>query len=400
MNYTQPGTFPHPFYYAYPNFKPPTTPSPIMPHLFTSLLFQTGLNSVPQAPCYNINNFNLFQPCPHTPTLAPQNPFPSNSFSSSGFPIASSFPVEQLKPMRITSGVTDSTQEGTEVISFEAGDHLSDSFVGDQTETESTMTLKKNSKIEKLPWTNEDDQELQYLVQRWKCDWKKICRRFKGKSKPFSKHFLKNRLRILKHDPFLLKQKFTHEEDLLIATLVDKYDIDWKSIAIFIPNRTATMVKNRYYSYIHRNGLLQSLLDEAASLDPENSNVETTANTYSTSNFNPENTPNPLENWSYGLPNSIGCDQSSGQYPNFSYVNSSRVQNFGQEFFKPSGNPVPEQLVFHGGMQQTSESFVHNANFMKEKSLEHDACKMFLIPEPLRKSNNFMGAGYYTAQME
>jgi Myb-like DNA-binding domain len=329
-----------------------------MSHLCRTLFFQTRLNPRFQAPLDTNSQHNLPQQLITPPKAKTIIPTPNLSNPPSvGLP-SSWQPSDTLKSARLISAGSDSTLDATDVVSFEAGDQASEACVQDQLESARINCSKRKSPVKKSAWGEADDIELDGLVKRWKCDWKKICRRFKNKGKPSSRHFLKNRIRVIRNDPYLLKQKFSHEEDLLIATLVDKYDIDWISIARFIPNRTPVMIKNRYYSHIHRKGLMQSLLDEAASLDPENNVQPKYDQATPISNFNP----------SYQV-NQADFAQLGGNYSqnsNFSYTNSFGTgvgNSIGSMSFPPqlnchSGNLVfPKQALQYGNFGNWESSW-------------------------------------------
>jgi len=124
-------------------------------------------------------------------------------------------------------------------------------------------------------WKESDDTQLLSLAKKYKCDWKKIAKKFNNKK--FTPYFLKIRYKDLIKAPVQKKHKFTHSEDLQLAVLYQKYGSDWKAISEHFKHRTGVMLKNRYYSFIRKKDLLQILLDEAnGSVKPKIEEIEET----------------------------------------------------------------------------------------------------------------------------
>ena len=71
--------------------------------------------------------------------------------------------------------------------------------------------------------------------------------------------------------------KFSKEEDLIIIKCINEFGQDWNRIAYHLSNRTGTMVKNRYYSYIRKNGLVAKYTREMLS-SVQGDEVETVQN--------------------------------------------------------------------------------------------------------------------------
>lgn len=142
-----------------------------------------------------------------------------------------------------------------------------------QSPSSSTYTVTKKNKYEPPTpiegsilrhknWDETDDQDLLKFVVKYKNDWKKVADRFKTRKKKVTNHFLKTRYKELTNDPYLLRRKFSYEEDLLIAKYYVEYGCDWERISQHFSNRTGTMIKNRFYSYIKKKDLLEQLLQE------------------------------------------------------------------------------------------------------------------------------------------
>jgi Myb-like DNA-binding domain. len=109
-------------------------------------------------------------------------------------------------------------------------------------------------------WNEENIKKLFYLSHQLKQDWKKVAKKFQVKY--LSPTIVRNKYRQIKYNDIPLREKFTHEEDLLIAKYYNIYGLQWKKIAEHLKARTHIMVKNRFYSHIKRNNLLESLLQE------------------------------------------------------------------------------------------------------------------------------------------
>lgn len=136
-----------------------------------------------------------------------------------------------------------------------------DSKIEDQ---KSSRTKKMKGKPNpKNIWLTGDDEILYNLAIKYKSDWKKISKRLKKLiKKTRSVNFLKNRYRELSNPLGEKWIKFTHEEDLKIAKFYKIYPGNWQKIAENFNNRNPIMLKNRYYSYIFKKGLIETLIRE------------------------------------------------------------------------------------------------------------------------------------------
>jgi len=59
------------------------------------------------------------------------------------------------------------------------------------------------------------------------------------------------------------KTRFTHREDLILVRYYQVFGCDWEAVSQFLPGRASNVVKNRFYSYIKKKKLLQSLINES-----------------------------------------------------------------------------------------------------------------------------------------
>lgn len=113
-------------------------------------------------------------------------------------------------------------------------------------------------KINKKPWTAEEDELLLQLVERRGEDWKwsKISELLKlSRSGKQCRERYNNHLR-----PDIKKGNWSMEEDKMILEMKDLYGNQWTRIAKFLPGRSDNAVKNRWH-----------LIDRYKSTDEESS---------------------------------------------------------------------------------------------------------------------------------
>jgi hypothetical protein len=146
---------------------------------------------------------------------------------------------------------------------------------------EKIVVVEKVDKVEKTEkirstfvgnkgWCEEHEKLLRKLAVQYKFDWKKIAKKFNNKK--YTPHFLKMRYKGYDEGPVPKRIKFSHEEDVLIAKYFDEYGVDWEKMVSHFPNRTAVMLKNRYYSHIRKHNMLESLLEESGQTEGDCSN--------------------------------------------------------------------------------------------------------------------------------
>jgi len=126
-----------------------------------------------------------------------------------------------------------------------------------------------NSKI----WDEEMDQLLLKLGTQYKCNWKKIANKYNHKK--ITSQFIKMRYKDLTYAaPITRRIKFTHQEDLMIAKYFDKYGSNWSEMAQFFPDRSAIMLKNRYYSFIRKRDVMDILLSKSREIEANGVSVD------------------------------------------------------------------------------------------------------------------------------
>lgn len=92
-------------------------------------------------------------------------------------------------------------------------------------------------------------------------NWKKIAKEFNDSK--ITPKFCKYRYKRLRNgQQQSTKTRFTHYEDLTIVKYYKKYGSNWEAISKFLVNRTASMVKNRFYSNIKKKGKVEAFLEE------------------------------------------------------------------------------------------------------------------------------------------
>jgi len=126
-------------------------------------------------------------------------------------------------------------------------------------------------KTKKKIWSESDNALLKEVVCKYKCDWKRIVRRVhRLTKKKYTIHFLKKKFKEFTKDDNIKKGvKFSHEEDLELVKNYRKYGLNWQMISLQMNKRTPLMLKNRFYSFIRKNGVLAKLLKELENVDSE-----------------------------------------------------------------------------------------------------------------------------------
>jgi len=112
-------------------------------------------------------------------------------------------------------------------------------------------------------WNEKKEKMLKNLAAKCKYDWKKIAKKFNtNENTQLTPLALKQKYKDLTRVSIPLRVKFSHEEDLQIAKYFELYGCNWTQIATHFNDRTAMMLKNRYYSHIRKKNLLNSMLEE------------------------------------------------------------------------------------------------------------------------------------------
>ncbi|KAK8886651.1 hypothetical protein M9Y10_042117 [Tritrichomonas musculus] len=87
----------------------------------------------------------------------------------------------------------------------------------------------------------EEDAKLMVLVEKFKDNWKKIASEMKNRSVRQCKeryfHYLA---------PDIKREDWSHEEDLILLSSVEKYGKKWKSFEVLLNGRTEIDIRNRF----------------------------------------------------------------------------------------------------------------------------------------------------------
>jgi len=159
-----------------------------------------------------------------------------------------------------------SEQAQTDTNGFEEGE---ESDYDSEVSKKSGGIMQYKSVLKSKIWDEEMDELLLKLGAQYKCNWKRIAKKYNHKK--ITPAFIKMRYKELSSEaPMTRRTKFTHREDLMIAKYFDKFGSNWTKMAEFFPDRTAIMLKNRYYSFIRKRDVLDLLLSKAINLESKN----------------------------------------------------------------------------------------------------------------------------------
>ncbi len=126
--------------------------------------------------------------------------------------------------------------------------------------------LEKNAQEEfslKNHWDRNNNSYLFDSVLKYRNNWKRISKALKEQKMinidPIN-------LRKIYEDLMLQKKrerkKFTHADDLAIVRQIQNYGFDWIRIAQHFSGRSPSNIKNRYYSHIKKNRLMEKFIEE------------------------------------------------------------------------------------------------------------------------------------------
>ena len=112
---------------------------------------------------------------------------------------------------------------------------------------------KYEEKAKMKDFSRQDEMKLIELVNKYGKDFNTISTFFPGYT-PLS---LEERY-VNKLDPKLKRTKFSEDEDERIIMLYNKYGNNWKEISKGFPDRSANMIKNRFYSFLRKKYNIKS----------------------------------------------------------------------------------------------------------------------------------------------
>jgi hypothetical protein len=126
-----------------------------------------------------------------------------------------------------------------------------------KTKTPQQCTYRYNKLVEEMTkrkWTRTEDIKLIELIEVHGNNWELIASMYEGRTaKDVEDRFVK------KLDPNLKKSRFTDEEDEKLIKLHEKYGNQWFEISKNFKNRTVLMIKNRFYSFLRRKLIKDNL---------------------------------------------------------------------------------------------------------------------------------------------
>jgi len=106
---------------------------------------------------------------------------------------------------------------------------------------------KLMSNITTRKWSRNEDIILIELSEIYGENWREISNRMENRNFEEVKERFEKKL-----DPKLKRCKFKKEEDEMILSLFEKYGNKWDDIAKFFDDRSADMIKNRFYSHLKK----------------------------------------------------------------------------------------------------------------------------------------------------
>mmetsp|Transcript_18066 Transcript_18066/g.15788 ORF Transcript_18066/g.15788 Transcript_18066/m.15788 type:complete len:320 (-) Transcript_18066:366-1325(-) len=138
-----------------------------------------------------------------------------------------------------------------------------------------TIKSRENQKAILDQWQSVIDKNIKLYVNKHQNDWKKVSKAFETnfgfKATP---NFLKNYFKTLPDvETQKNKFKFTHEFDVALVGMIEKFGFDWIVIATQMEVNDPMRLKNRYYSHIKKKNLYTTLLNEYEASNPEEAQV-------------------------------------------------------------------------------------------------------------------------------
>ena len=115
-----------------------------------------------------------------------------------------------------------------------------------------------NPNFKKGLWTQEEDFQVINLSKIYGKNWAKIASGLPHKNRT-GKQIRQRYLNFL--DPKINREKFSVEEDIKILELFETYKTNWRYYTKHLINRTADMIKGRYYSSVRYNVKVLNILD-------------------------------------------------------------------------------------------------------------------------------------------
>ncbi|CAD8201921.1 unnamed protein product [Paramecium pentaurelia] len=118
------------------------------------------------------------------------------------------------------------------------------------------QSLHPENTLQRQLWSQEEDEQLKELVQKYGKKWSKICTVMNWRTGKQVRERYLNQLQ-----GHINNEKWTEEEDKIILRLYKKFGTKWSYISTFLKGRPENMVKNRFYANLKRR--YQSDLEES-----------------------------------------------------------------------------------------------------------------------------------------
>ncbi|CAK63441.1 unnamed protein product (macronuclear) [Paramecium tetraurelia] len=118
------------------------------------------------------------------------------------------------------------------------------------------QSLHPENTLQRQLWSQEEDEQLKELVQKYGKKWSKICTVMNWRTGKQVRERYLNQLQ-----GHINNEKWTDEEDKIILRLYKKFGTKWSYISTFLNGRPENMVKNRFYANLKRK--YQSDLEES-----------------------------------------------------------------------------------------------------------------------------------------
>ncbi|CAD8192886.1 unnamed protein product [Paramecium octaurelia] len=122
--------------------------------------------------------------------------------------------------------------------------------------------LHPDNTLSRQLWSQEEDEQLKELVQKYGKKWSKICTVMNWRTGKQVRERYLNQLQ-----GHINNEKWTEEEDKIILKLYKKFGTKWSYISTFLQGRPENMVKNRFYANLKRR--YQSDLEESEDDDQQ-----------------------------------------------------------------------------------------------------------------------------------
>ncbi len=176
-----------------------------------------------------------------------------------------------------------------------------------------------------IKWNRSEDIKLMELIEKHGFDWEVLSEHLKKPADAIKERYYK------KLDPNLKRSKFTENEDMLIYKLHNKYGNKWNEISSFFPDRNASMIKNRYYSFIRKQFNIKKNLNLNISEHSESESYGCSSSKISsTNNYGTNNNISPIY---FHKQNNVKIEknlQENNENFNNDYNNVQHFQNFNQ----------------------------------------------------------------------